>query len=82
MCFERLIRFVDDGGYILFGNLEKALPSEQVIGQKVQVVAGSLEDGFNKIDQTAVVKKAGYSQSMIEVVNADSDGRLFSFCVR
>lgn len=59
MSFDRLIRYIDDQGRTLYGNLDEALPYHEIIGREVQVVSGSLEDGFTKSSQKARVSKVG-----------------------
>lgn len=57
MSFDRLIRFVDDEGKTSFGNLEKASAANDIVGTKVQVLQGNLENGFTKTDEKRVVQK-------------------------
>ena len=57
MSFDRLIRFVGEADQVVYGNLEKALSCNEIVGTEVQVLAGNFEDGFNKTSQTATVKK-------------------------
>ena len=57
MSFERLIRFVDENDNTIYGNLKEALPSQKILGLDVQVLSGSLEDGFLETNKTAKVKK-------------------------
>ncbi|KAG7040304.1 hypothetical protein JMJ77_0009915 [Colletotrichum scovillei] len=57
MSFERLIRFVDDEGRTSYGNLDKVLTAKEIIGIQVNVVIGSLQDGFTKTNERRTVKK-------------------------
>lgn len=57
MSFDRLIRFVNEDGKKVYGNLESPLPADQIVGLEVQLVTGSLEDGFQKTDRRATVKR-------------------------
>lgn len=64
MAFERLIRFVNDAGEIVYGNLEKETPTKEIEGSVVEVIDGSIEKGFSKTSQKATVKKVRYPLSI------------------
>jgi transcription initiation factor TFIIH subunit 2 len=57
MAFERLIRFVDEKGETRYGNLEKETPTKEIEGSVVEIIDGSIENGFSKTSQKATVKK-------------------------
>jgi transcription initiation factor TFIIH subunit 2 len=57
MAFERLIRFVDEKGEVVYGNLEEETPTKEIEGSVVKVIDGSIEKGFSKTNQKATVKK-------------------------
>ena len=56
--FDRLIRFEADDGKTYFGDLGKEeVPSKSIEGRKVQLVEGSVENGFKKTGGEATVSK-------------------------
>ena len=57
MSFERLIRFLDADGHERYGNIQKAMPSGEIIGLQVQVIAGCLAGGFTRTTEKARVTK-------------------------
>jgi transcription initiation factor TFIIH subunit 2 len=61
MAFERLIRFEDEKGEVLYGNLEKETPTKEIEGSVVEVIDGSIEKGFSKASRKATVKKVSRS---------------------
>jgi transcription initiation factor TFIIH subunit 2 len=46
MAFERLIRFEDENGEVVYGNLEKETPTKEIEGSIVEVIDGSIEKGL------------------------------------
>ncbi len=63
MAFERLIRFEDGKGDIVYGNLENETPTKEIEGSVVEIIDGSLEEGFSKTGQKATVKKVHHQLS-------------------
>ena len=57
MSFERLIRFETDDGNICYGNLTKEMPTREIVGQKVEVLEGSVQDGLSNNGDEATVAK-------------------------
>jgi transcription initiation factor TFIIH subunit 2 len=43
MAFERLIRFEEENGEVLYGNLEKETPTKEIEGSIFEVIDGSIE---------------------------------------
>lgn len=64
MAFERLIRFEDEEGKVVYGNLEKETPTKEIEGSVVEVIDGSIEKGFSKTSPKATVKKVSYPPSI------------------
>jgi hypothetical protein len=64
MTFKRLIRFENENGEVVYGNLEKETPTKEIEGSVVEVIDGSIEKGFSKTSQKATVKKASYLLSI------------------
>jgi transcription initiation factor TFIIH subunit 2 len=64
MAFERLIRFENEKGDVVYGNLEKETPTKEIEGSIVEVIDGSIEKGFSKTTQKATVKKVSYLLSI------------------
>lgn len=57
MSFNRLIRFLDKEGIERYGDAEdEVLPSE-LEGKTVMLVSGSLESGFEVVEEKAEVAK-------------------------
>ena len=67
MSFDRLIRFVSEDDKVFYGNLDQVLHSRDIIGRKVEVLAGSLNDGFTKTTSRAKVKKVRDSNILLDV---------------
>ncbi|KXH37428.1 hypothetical protein CSIM01_06196 [Colletotrichum simmondsii] len=65
MSFERLIRFVDDEGRTSYGDLDKVLAAKEIVGIQVNVVVGSLQNGFTKTNERRTVKKTPVQLHMI-----------------
>lgn len=61
MGFDRLIRFEDDEGTIHYGNVPQDLPSEGILGSKVQVLDGDVSLEFSNGHEQAIVKKVNIS---------------------
>ncbi|KAM5343944.1 hypothetical protein ACJ41O_012481 [Fusarium nematophilum] len=57
MPFDRLIRFLDEGGVERFGNVEADVPTSELTGKEVQLVSGDLESGFRVQDEKGKVAK-------------------------
>jgi len=64
MAFERLIRFENEKGHVVYGNLEKEIPTKEIEGSVVEVIDGNIENGFSKTSQKATVKKVSYPLSI------------------
>jgi len=60
MAFERLIRFENEKGHVVYGNLEKEIPTKEIEGSVVEVIDGNIENGFSKTS----VKKVSYPLSI------------------
>lgn len=56
-AFERLIRFQADDGKIVYGNLEKEIPTRDIQGSQVEVLDGDVKSGFKKTGGKATVSK-------------------------
>lgn len=56
-AFERLIRFQNDEGKIVYGNLEKETPTREIEGKEVEVLEGDVQTGFKKTGGKAKVGK-------------------------
>jgi transcription initiation factor TFIIH subunit 2 len=61
MAFERLIRFEDKKGEVVYGNLMKETPTKEIEGSVVEIINGSIEKGFSKATQKTTVKKVNPS---------------------
>jgi transcription initiation factor TFIIH subunit 2 len=61
MAFERLIRFEDEKGEVVYGNLVKETPTKEIEGSVVEIVNGSIEKGFSKTTQKTTVNKVNSS---------------------
>ncbi|KAF2837731.1 hypothetical protein M501DRAFT_136675 [Patellaria atrata CBS 101060] len=55
--FQRLIRFEDESGNVIYGDLNEELPAAQIVGKTVSVLDGHVQSGFTKTDKKATVKK-------------------------
>ncbi|KAF1944881.1 hypothetical protein EJ02DRAFT_501093 [Clathrospora elynae] len=56
-AFERLIRFENDEGKIVYGNLEKETPTREIEGSEVELLEGGVGKGFRKtVGRARVVK--------------------------
>lgn len=56
-AFDRLIRFEDEHRNIAFGNLDRNMSSDEIIGQEVLVLQGNLQEGFNRTNERRKVNK-------------------------
>ena len=56
-AFERLIRFEDTAGKIVYGNLEKEMATKEIEGSVVEVLDGDVKSGFRKTGGKATVGK-------------------------
>ncbi|RAR07854.1 tfiih basal transcription factor complex p44 subunit [Stemphylium lycopersici] len=56
-AFERLIRFEDTAGKIVYGNLDKETPTKEIEGSVVEVLDGDVKSGFKKTGGKATVGK-------------------------
>ena len=74
MSFDRLIRFVTENDKTVYGNLDTAMAADQIVGLEVQVVCGSLENGFQKTEESAKVKKV----RSIQVRNSECEKITYS----
>lgn len=54
--FNYLVRFVDSNGQTRYGNLSSYKPTSEIVGSEVEVLSGSIEDGFTKTGETATIK--------------------------
>lgn len=57
MAFHRLIRFVGEDGILAYGNLPEDVDLLSIKGLEVEVISGSVHDGFQKTSQKARVKE-------------------------
>lgn len=57
MPFDRFIRFVDENGSTVYGNLEHEMNADQIVGSKVALLAGDPLGGFSKTAVKRTVKK-------------------------
>ena len=66
MGFDRFIRFIDEHGETVYGNLPEEIALSQIEGSQVEVLAGGPLSGFQKTDEQKTVKKASlYCRSII-----------------
>lgn len=63
MAFQRLIRFVGEDGILAYGNLPEDVDLLSIEGLEVEVISGSVDDGFQNTSQKARVKKVCSSLS-------------------
>ncbi|KFY82532.1 hypothetical protein V500_10480 [Pseudogymnoascus sp. VKM F-4518 (FW-2643)] len=54
--FNYLVRFIDSNGQTRYGNLYSYKPTSEIVGSEVDVLSGSIEDGFTKTSEAATVK--------------------------
>lgn len=57
MSFNRLIRFLDKEGIERYGDVEDEVLPSQLEGKTVKLVSGSLESGFEVVEEKAEVAK-------------------------
>jgi transcription initiation factor TFIIH subunit 2 len=57
MAFERLIRFENEEGKTVYGDLCAGIPTEKIQGSTVAVVDGDIDAGFTNTSRRAIVKK-------------------------
>ena len=57
MSFKRLVRFVDEKGETLYGDLGDTVPSKDITGSKVSVLNGDLASGFKPAGKEATISK-------------------------
>jgi transcription initiation factor TFIIH subunit 2 len=57
MSFKRLVRFVDENGQTLYGDLGDTVPSADVTGSTVVVLDGNLETGWRQSGRQATITK-------------------------
>jgi transcription initiation factor TFIIH subunit 2 len=56
-AFERLIRFENQEGKTIYGNLEKETSTRDIEGSSVEVLEGDVKGGFRKTGGKATVGK-------------------------
>lgn len=54
--FNYLVRFISSKGQTRYGNLSSYKPTSEIVGSEVNVLNGSIEDGFTKTSEAATVK--------------------------
>ncbi|KAL5349985.1 hypothetical protein ACLOAV_005021 [Pseudogymnoascus australis] len=54
--FNYLVRFISSKGQTRYGNLSSYKPTSEIVGSEVNVLSGSIEDGFTKTSEAATVK--------------------------
>ena len=55
--FRRLIRFVDSAGGVQYGDLAPEIKTDKIEGSTVDIVSGSINDGFVNTGQQTTVEK-------------------------
>jgi transcription initiation factor TFIIH subunit 2 len=54
--FNYLVRFINSNGQTRYGNLSSYKPTSEIVGSEVEVLSGSIENGFTKTSEAATVK--------------------------
>ena len=55
--FEYLVRFADEGGNIVYGNISEEKAPESLVGSRLDVLEGDVYKGFKSSNRSAVVHK-------------------------
>lgn len=55
--FEYLVRFVDEHGQTVYGNLSKVPPNDCLVGSQAQLVSGHPARGFKVTDEKRTITK-------------------------
>jgi hypothetical protein len=62
--FNYLLRFVDSAGQTRYGNLAAYKPTSEIVGSEVNVLSGSIEEGFSAAGETATVASVRFPPSL------------------
>lgn len=55
--FERLVRFEDDAGKEMHGDMTGNVDSDSIVGSSVEVLEGDFTSGFKKAGKKATIRK-------------------------
>ena len=60
-AFEYLVRFVDEEGTIVYGNVSEEIPAENLVGASISSLSGDPFTGLNPTKEQKVVVKVSQS---------------------
>ena len=63
--FERLIRFIDENGTERYGNSPQPVDTDSIVGTSVDVLTGSIVDGFKETGEQNKVRKVSSTSTTL-----------------